>query len=125
MIGGIGCDLCAIERMEKAVAKKGFLERVFTVQEQEYCEKRLAHKYASLAGRFAAKEAVLKAFGTGLRGGKLQEIEVVTDKFGKPSIRLFGYFQKLAEQLGVVNWHLSLTHEQGYAAAFVVMEVEK
>lgn len=125
MIGGIGCDLCVIARIEKAAARTSFLTRVFTKQEQDYCESRGVQKSASLAARFAAKEAVLKAFGTGLRGGELKEIEIIQDELGKPKVNLLGYFKQLALDKKVVQWHLSLTHEKEYAMAYVVMEVEK
>lgn len=125
MLGGIGCDLCAIGRMERAVAREHFCERVFTVRELAYCRSRGAQQYASLAARFAAKEALLKALGTGLRQGRLQEIEVVQDGLGQPGLRLAGTIGRLAAERGVRRIALSLTHEKEYAAAFVVLEVEK
>ena len=76
MIVGIGCDLTEIYRVKKALTIEKFAARVFSPAEQEYCEARGMQKFASYAARFAAKEALLKALGTGLRGGKLIDIEV-------------------------------------------------
>lgn len=124
MLGGVGCDLCAVARMERAAGRPGFCERVFTPLEREYCEGRGRQKFASLAARFAAKEAVLKALGTGLRYGSLQEIEVGQDELGKPELRLYGKFAEVAAAKGVVRMAVSLTHEREYAGAVVVLEVE-
>ena len=119
---GIGCDIIEIARLAKAIEKEHFVERVYTEQEIAYCCSRGKQAAASFAARFAAKEAVLKAFGTGLRGGKLTEIEVVLNELGKPAVKLYGYHKDLAERLGVNKIHLSLSHSQGNAVAFVTME---
>ena len=74
MIIGIGCDIIEINRVEKAVKSESFKQRVFTPAEIAYCESRGKQQFASFAARFAAKEAVLKAFGTGLRGGGIVKI---------------------------------------------------
>ena len=86
MIVGIGCDLTEIYRVKKALTIEKFAARVFSPAEQEYCEARGMQKFASYAARFAAKEALLKALGTGLRGGKLIDIEVYNDCMGKPNL---------------------------------------
>ena len=125
MILGIGCDIIEIERIRNAVLKEGFCRRVFTEAEQEYCQGRGAQGAASFAARFAAKEAVLKALGTGLRGGSLTEIEVVQDALGKPGIRLAGYHLELANSKGVRNIQLSLSHSKENSIAYVVMEGEE
>lgn len=124
MIYGVGCDLCNISRIAKAVGRQGFIDRVFTKKEQEYCTARGEQRFASFAARFAAKEAVLKALGTGLRDGKLLDVEIMQNDLGKPSVILHGAFLQLAEKLKITNWQLSLTHEKDYAAAFAVLEVE-
>lgn len=119
---GVGCDIVEIARIAKAIEQKHFIERVFTEREISYCQGRGKQAAASFAARFAAKEAVLKAFGTGLRGGKLLEIEVVLDPLGKPSINLSGYHAEFAANLGVKTILLSLSHSQENAIAFVCME---
>ena len=122
MIIGIGCDLAEVQRVKKALTLEKFADRVFTKTEQECCEALGMQKFASYAARFAAKEAVLKAFGTGLRGGKLIDIEVYNDCMGKPCLRLSGYFSALAEERGVAVLHLSLSHTKELAMAQVVLE---
>ncbi len=124
MIIGIGCDLIEINRMKKALTLERFANRVFTVAEQECCEVRGRQKFSSYAARFAAKEAVLKALGTGLRGGKLLDIEIYNDCNGKPYINLSGYFAELADKRGVKKIYLSLSHTKEYAMAQVVLEGE-
>ena len=88
MIIGIGCDLAEVSRIKRALGMKGFAARVFTQREQDYCQARGAQAYASFAARFAAKEAFVKALGTGLRGGRLTEIEVINDALGRPQLVL-------------------------------------
>ena len=92
MIIGIGCDLAEVNRIQKALGQAGFAARVFTQREQDYCNSRGVQSAQSYAARFAAKEAFLKAIGTGLRGGRLTEIEVINDDMGRPQLawrRLF------------------------------------
>jgi len=121
LIAGIGTDIIEIQRMEKA-ATPAFLKRVYTEAEQSYCEARGAGKYASYGARWAGKEAVLKAFGTGLRGGSLLEIEILNDELGCPKVQLSGYFEKLARERGISVVWLSLSHSRDYATAQCVME---
>lgn len=120
MILGIGIDIVEVERMTKALEKKGFRQRVFTAGEREYCDSRGRQRFQSYAARFAAKEAVLKALGTGLRQGTLQEVEVVSDALGKPGIVLHGGFACRATAAGVKEIHLSLTHTRYTACAQVL-----
>ncbi|MCQ2361820.1 MAG: holo-ACP synthase [Acidaminococcaceae bacterium] len=122
MVKGVGCDLVTVARMEKAVQQTGFLTRVFTEKEIAYCESRGMQKIASLSARFAAKEAVLKALGTGLRNGKLTDVEVIQDDLGQPGILLHGEIKKIADNKEIKNIQLSLSHEGGQALAMVVME---
>lgn len=119
---GIGCDIIEIKRVARAIENAHFRERVYTAQEILYCQGRGKQAAASYAARFAAKEAVLKALGTGLRGGEIIEIEVTLDDLGKPGIKLYGYHKELAEKLGVKNILVSLSHSQENAVAYVVME---
>lgn len=122
MILGIGLDIAEIDRVERAVSREAFVRRVFTEAEIAYCESRGKGSAASFAGRFAAKEAVLKALGTGLREGRLLEIEIINDDLGCPRVFLSGVFAKLAAKKGVKSCWLSITHARGYAAAQCVLE---
>lgn len=122
MVIGIGCDLAEVNRLEKALGRGGFAARVFTPGEIAYCRARGAQAYASFAARFAAKEAFVKALGTGLRGGRLTEIEVVNDELGRPQLVLHGYFKNFAAALGVTKTHISLSHTAQLAMAQVVLE---
>lgn len=122
MIVGIGCDIIEIERIARAIKSESFIRRVFTAEEAAYCQRRGQQAPASFAARFAAKEAVLKALGTGLREGSLQEIAVDNDGLGKPLVQLSGHFAMLAKQLGVKNIQISLSHSRDFAVAYVIME---
>lgn len=125
MIVGIGCDIIEIERIARAIKSESFIRRVFTAEEADYCQRRGQQAAASFAARFAAKEAVLKALGTGLREGSLQEIAVDNDGLGKPLVQLSGHFAMLAKQLGVKNIQISLSHSRDFAVAYVIMEDDK
>lgn len=122
MIVGVGCDIIEIERIARAIKSESFIRRVFTAEEVAYCQRRRQQAAASFAARFAAKEAVLKALGTGLREGSLQEIAVDNDGLGKPLVQLSGHFAMLAKQLGVKNIQISLSHSRELATAYVIME---
>lgn len=121
MILGIGIDMTEIERIEKACERQAFFLRIYTPAEQEL----YGDKPASLAARFAVKEAVVKAFGTGFRGVSPQEIETLGDELGKPVIWLYGEAAKRADELGCRQIHVSITHTKTTAAAMVVLEGEK
>lgn len=125
MIVGVGCDIIEIERIARAIKSESFIRRVFTAEEAAYCQRRGRQAAASFAARFAAKEAVLKALGTGLREGSLQEIAVDNDGLGKPLVQLSGHFAMLAKQLGVKNIQISLSHSRDFAVAYVIMEDDK
>lgn len=121
MIIGIGIDIVEISRIAAAIKRTAFIDRVFTPAEQSYCESRGVQRAASYAARFAAKEAVLKALGTGLRGGTWQDMEITNDNLGRPLVQMTGYYQSLAGELGVQEIYLSVTHARDYAAAQVVL----
>lgn len=125
MIFGIGTDICDCERMESAIRRsEGFKNKIFTADEQAYCEGN-AIVYQHYAARFAAKEAFLKALGTGWRFNLgLTEIEVCNDELEKPYIHISGEVEKYCKEHGISRIHLSLSHEKGYATAFVVLETE-
>ena len=124
MIYGIGVDLIEIERMAQAIARTGprLIERLYTDVEQAYC--RTQHlPYACYAARFAAKEALLKALGTGLREHmRWRDIEVWRDDLGKPSLRLYGYLHERCVTEGIQHVHLSLSHSATCAIAQVILE---
>lgn len=109
MIKGIGTDIVKIERIHKALEKEGFLERVFTKKERE--ERKNPESYAA---SYAAKEAVVKALGTGFRGITFHDIEIFHEENGKPYLCLYGKKEN--------SWHLSLSHEKEYAIAMVLWE---
>ena len=125
MIVGTGIDLCEVDRIRKAItASHGqrFVERVFTPQEIAYAQRR-ANPYERYAARFAAKEAGMKALGTGWRGGLAwQDLEVVNLPSGRPTLQLHRGAAEIAEKLGVVNISLSLTHTSEQALAMVILE---
>ena len=122
MVVGIGIDLVEIHRMKKAIERPLFVQRVFTPAEQAYCDSRGRQNAASYAARFAAKEAVMKALGTGLSGGGTwQDIGVLPDEQGKPVMTLSGYFGQLSRKMDVTRIHVSLSHAQEYAAAQVLL----
>ena len=124
MIVGMGVDLAEVSRVEAAIARHGraFLDRVFTPAEIFYCEshRRAAERYAV---RFAAKEAAMKALGTGWRRGvRWVDLEVANLPSGQPTLRLHGRSKELAEEMGVRRISLSLTHGSGFAFAQVIFE---
>ena len=125
MIVGVGCDIIEIERIALAIKSESFIRRVFTAEEAAYCQRRGQQAAASFAARFAAKEAVLKALGTGLREGSLQEIALDNDGLGKPLVQLSGHFAMLSRQLGVKNIQIRLSHSRDFAVAYVIMEDDK
>lgn len=124
MIAGIGVDIVEVSRVAQALERQGdrFAARVFTPGEIAECWPSEQQRCRRLAARFAAKEAALKALGIGLRGVSWQEIEVVKDSLGKPSLRLTGRLAEIAAAQGVTAMHLSLSHCKEYALAQVVAE---
>jgi holo-[acyl-carrier protein] synthase len=125
-IVGIGLDLVNIARVE-AMARRWqdrFLERVYTEDERRSSFGRPS-PYASLAGRFAAKEAMLKALGTGWSGGvSWQDIQVLNEMGGRPVATVQGRTGILAQQAGVTRIHVSLSHDGDYAIAEVILTNE-
>ena len=128
MILGTGIDMVEIARIEASIArfKDRFLLRVFTERERAYCEDRKQGAGQSFALRFAAKEAVAKALGIGIRRGvNFRDIEVESDKLGRPSVKLHGGAAASAKKAGVTSLHLSLSHDGPLAVAFAVAEGSK
>ena len=125
MIKGIGTDIVGISRFQLWVDNPGLINRYFHSLEISELKTKIGLGYtASLAGRFAAKEAFGKALGSGLRGLRLPDIRVSTNSSGKPVLILEGTAQEQARLLGVSRYHLSISHDGGFAVAFVVLEGE-
>lgn len=122
-----GTDIIEIIRIREAIEKGGpvFLNKIFSTLEQEYCERKRAAKYQSYAVRFAAKEAVCKAFGTGMAGVFFNEIEVVCDSdSGKPHVVFYGRAKKLFESYKDASLSISLSHSENYANAIAVLLIQ-
>ena len=124
MITGTGIDLAEVARIREATERYGerFLRRIYTENERAYVERK-ANKFERYAARFAAKEAGMKALGTGWRRGVgWQDFEVVNQRSGRPTLLLHGVARQIADSLGVKNIHLSLTHTAENGMAFVIFE---
>jgi len=118
-IVGLGVDICEIARIERALARHPTMrERVFTAEEIAYCDGK-ARPAESYAGRFAAREATIKALG-GYRGRRWQDISVTRAPSGAPAIRLEGNAERRADGLGVDEVLVTFTHEKTNAVAFAV-----
>ena len=122
MILGLGNDIVEIHRIKSALEKNPrFLSRVFTTKEQEYFVSRKM-KIESIAGGFAAKEAVSKAIGTGFRDFSMKDIEVLRDLNGKPFVMLHENALKAANQKGIKEFHISISHSREFAFAVAAAE---
>jgi holo-[acyl-carrier protein] synthase len=124
LIIGLGVDIAEVARVKAAIERHGktFLQRVYTSREIEYCEG-FKNKFERYAGRFAAKEAAMKALGTGWRRGvRWVDLEVVRETSGRPALALAGEAKKIAAQLGVKHIALSITHTEAQALAQVIFE---
>lgn len=122
MITGVGLDVCQITRMEELLESGRFLERYFSPEEKEYIRNRGAAAPATMAGIFAAKEALVKALGTGFTDTTLADIVVLHDKFGAPYYELRGEYALHASQRHITSLHLSISHDGGVAAAVAIAE---
>jgi holo-[acyl-carrier protein] synthase len=124
MILGTGIDLAEVDRVREAIERHGdrFVHRIYTPAEIAYVQRK-ANKYERFAARFAAKEAGMKAIGTGWRRGVTwHDFEVANLPTGRPTLRLQGVAAEVARQMGVRNIALSLTHTAQYGMAFVILE---
>ena len=124
---GTGIDLIEVERVERALTRprtgERFRERVYTEREVAYCESRGRQRYQSYAARFAAKEAAMKAMGTGWnRNAGWGDIEVVRQRGQAPSIVMWGKAAAFAKHRGITAFHLSITHTAASAIAHVIAE---
>lgn len=123
MIISTGIDIVEIKEIKKPILKdKGFAEGVFTSAEIAYCESKLK-KFSSYAARFAVKEAVMKAFGTGWASGvSWREIEISNDENGRPFVKLSGDTLVKQKEMGVDNILVSISHSSSFAVASVIFE---
>ncbi len=123
MIVGIGTDIIEVKRIERLLSKQErFKERIFTQREIKYCEPK-RNKAQNYAARFAVKEALLKAIGTGWREGvAFKEIELMNNKRGKPELVLSGTVKKITDELGVTNIQVSISHLEELAIGTVILE---
>ncbi len=124
MIAGIGTDLVAVERIKQSVQRFGdrFIKRIYTETERSYCLSK-ANRYERFAARFAAKEAGMKALGTGWsRGVGWQDFQVVNEPSGRPTLHLAGEAARIAASQGVKHISLSMTHTDTEGFAIVIFE---
>jgi len=124
VIVGLGLDIAEIDRIEQVFLRRGstILQRLYTPREVAYCE-RHKNKFERYAARFAAKEAAMKALGTGWRQGvRWRDIEVANAPSGKPTLRLEGVARQIADKLRVRNISLTITHSGNLAIAQVIFE---
>ena len=123
MIFGVGIDLIEVARIEKQLLENsGLREKIFTKDEIKYCDSK-KKKAEHFAARFAAKEAFLKAIGTGWRNGfSFLEIAVLNDEFGKPILEIYGKTKQFIEENKIKNMQISLSHLKDLATAIVILE---
>ena len=122
MILGLGTDIVEIARIAQMIERHGesFLKRVYTESEVTYCQRR-KHSAEPFAGRWAAKEAVLKVLGTGfIRGIGFRDVEIVSEPSGKPSVVLYGGADEQAKALGIDKIHITISHCRTYATATAI-----
>ncbi len=119
MIFGVGTDIVKVSRIEKLLAKDGFLKRIFTDKEIGYLKKRNLSP-ETVSAHFAGKEAVSKAMGTGISGFNFSDIEILNKENGQPYVNLLGNAKEI---LGDKKIHISLSHESDTAVAFCVIEM--
>ena len=127
MITGLGVDIVEIDRMREAIERRPKMkERLFSEDERAYCDSRNRPEI-HYAMRFAAKEAVLKALGTGFKGMRFTDVEVMRDETGRPAPHLKGRAAEVAEERGVLEMHLSLsfTHTTAVASAVAITEAHR
>lgn len=119
MIKGIGTDIIEIERIIKSADKQSFLDKIYTIPEQKLFH---GKNYEFLAGRFAAKEAISKALGTGFKGCSPLEIEIIRKNSGQPYVNLYGNAKRIFDELGGKNVFISISHSRDNAVAYAVIE---
>jgi len=125
MIFGIGIDVFEVKRIKSAIQQDaGFVDSIFTEEEISYCDN-LKSKFQNYAARFSAKEAFMKALGTGWRSGiRFNDIAVINDELGKPSFKINGIAKEFVLNFGITSMHLSISHTKELATAYVILEKE-
>ena len=123
MIFGIGTDIIDVKRVEKMVTRgKQYLETIFTEKEMEYCEAK-ARKSEHYAARYAAKEAILKALGTGWRGGlAYSDVEIINEELGQPQVQVRGKVKNFFDHHQIQQTSISLSHTREIAIAVIILE---
>lgn len=123
MIVGIGIDIVEVGRIRRALeGSENMARRVFTDREVDYCDGR-KNRYQHFAGRFAAKEAALKALGTGWQEGiRWKDVEIVAGTLGKPELSFHGKAKEFFDEAGAERIHVTITHARDYALAAVVLD---
>jgi holo-[acyl-carrier protein] synthase len=123
MVVGTGIDIVEVPRIAKSIERFGerFLKRIYTPAEIRYCDSK-ANRIERYAARFAAKEAGMKAIGTGMRGVSWQDFEVGREPTGRPTMLFHGRAAEVAKRLGVRRAHLSVSHTEEHAVAYVLIE---
>ena len=121
MIIGIGTDIIENARVGKAIKSEHFIDRVYTLREQNYCNSRGQQRTASYAARFAGKEAFFKALGTGIICS-LTCVEILNDEFGRPYINLMDNAIELVKRFDIEKIHISLSHSKDYSISICVLE---
>lgn len=122
MILGVGTDIIEIERISKAIKRTPkFLEKTFTRKELEFFESK-SMKPETIAGNFAAKEAISKAIGTGFRGFTFRDLEILRDDIGKPKVNISDKVKKIINEEDII-FHISISHNKSSAIAFATLEV--
>ncbi|HEX3357595.1 MAG TPA: holo-ACP synthase [Tepidisphaeraceae bacterium] len=122
-IVGHGIDIVETSRIRRLHEDHGqhFLDRCFTPLEQAYCSRNPKRYFEHLSGRFAAKEAILKVLGTGWRGGiAWTDMEILPEPSGQPKLTLTGETLRIANDLGIAHWHLSISHIETHATASAI-----
>lgn len=119
----LGTDIIEIDRIKQAIERSDrFRQRVYTEHEITYCENKHTGVYQSYAGIYAAKEAFMKALGTGLRYGSWQDIEVCHDEFGAPYLSITGAFKKIIQERICTESIVSISHCREYAMSTVIIK---
>ena len=124
MIIGIGVDIIEINRVKNAIKRnEKFIEKICSEEEIKYLKKK-DFKYESIAGKFAAKEAIVKALGTGFRNMKIKDIEITNNELGKPLVELKGGALEIIKDYKNIRIHLSISHSRDNAIAYSIIEGE-
>jgi len=123
MIIGIGCDVVDHDTTKRLgwISNTRLLQRVFSIRELELFEAQKTERF--LSGRYAAKEAILKCLGTGMRDGtSLTDVQILQAESGRPIVEICGEVEEVARQMGIISWHVSISHTPYSSTAFVIAE---